>query len=95
MEADKIQLTVVGEPGEEIQIRYRGDRETGEAPVVYTGNLGPDGRVTIPVPRAYLVLGGSARTGVTPLELHDEKESARTVHLMPRGKPEAGTASPA
>jgi hypothetical protein len=76
-----IALTIEGEPGEEIQIWYRGDRETGEAPIVYTGTLGPDGRVTVSVPRAYLLLGRPVRRGGKVLGLHNETGAQITVPM--------------
>lgn len=40
MATETFELTIEGEPDEEVQIWYRGDRETGDSPIVYTGNLG-------------------------------------------------------
>ena len=86
MANEKIDLTIEGEPGEEVQIWYRGDRdrdpEEGDpAPIVYTGKLGPDGRVTVSVPRAYLILGRPVRRGGTPLALHSETGRSKTVRF--------------
>lgn len=84
MPDDMIDLTIEGNPGEEFQIWYRGDRDSEEedpAPIVYTGNLGEDGKVTVSVPRAYLVLGKPVRRGAIPLELYREQGNAATVRL--------------
>jgi len=79
--ADEVQLTIQGDPNEEVTVAYRGDRESDEpAPVVYEGHLGADGRLSLSVPRAYLVI--HSQHGTTPLPLHQETESdARTVQL--------------
>ncbi|MDQ6788651.1 MAG: hypothetical protein M3033_17750 [Acidobacteriota bacterium] len=80
----EIYLTVEGEPGQEIQIWYRGDRDddSGDpAPIVFTGKLGADGRVTIRVPRAYLCVGFPERRACQPLELFNEKGDSFTVRF--------------
>ena len=87
MAKDEIDLNIEGEPGEEVQVWYRGDQETGEAPIVYTGKLGPDGRVTVSVPRAYLVLGRPIRSGGVPLDLHGEMATTKTIRLPKRDVP--------
>ena len=79
--SNEISLTVEGNPGEDFQVWYRGDRETGEAPIVYTGKIGTDGSATVPVPRAYLVLGRPGRRDGVPLELHLESGASKTVRL--------------
>ena len=79
---NQISLTIEGEPGQEVQVWYRGDRESEEpAPIVYTGKLGPDGRVTVSVPRAYLLVGTPTRRGGVPLQLHTETGPSKTVQL--------------
>lgn len=80
-----IELTIEGQPGEEFQIWYRGGRGDTKnadlAPIVYTGKLGQDGRLTISVPRAYLLLGRPVRRGGIPLALHRESGSTKTARL--------------
>jgi hypothetical protein len=84
--APPVMVTVEGRPGEDVQVWYRGDRETGEAPIVFTGKLGPDGRIDIPLPRAYLLLGRPNRRGGIPLALDKETQSAITVKLLSESK---------
>jgi MinD-like ATPase involved in chromosome partitioning or flagellar assembly len=76
-----MKLTIVGRPYEEVEVWYRGDRDTGEAPLVHTGKLAKDGRLTITVPRAYLVVGKPGRRSGVPLDLHNEKSSTFTYPL--------------
>jgi cellulose biosynthesis protein BcsQ len=83
---DGISLTIEGDPGEDVQVWFRGDRETGDAPIVYTGKIGSDGRVVVSVPRAYLMLGRPVRRGGIPLDLQNEKGSTRTVRLPKEAK---------
>lgn len=88
MPSETIELTIVGGPGEEVQVWYRGnmgdDPDLGDpAPIVYTGKLGIDGRVTISVPRAYLVLGRPVKRAALPLPLHEEIAASKTVELPP------------
>lgn len=83
MATEDIELIIEGEPGEEVQVWYRGDRDRdpGEgdpAPLVYTGNIGSDGSLTISVPRAYLVLGRPVRRSALVMELHLEEKSTKT-----------------
>ena len=81
---EQVSLTIEGKPGQEVQVWYRGsasDDTDDPAPIVYTGKLGADGRVTISVPRAYLVVGYPTRKGGTPLPLHDDNSTSRTVKL--------------
>lgn len=85
MAADEIGLTIEGEAGQDFQIWYRGDRETGEAPIVQTGKLGADGRLTVRVPRAYLLLGKPVRAEGVPLDLQQEAGTSRTVQLPKPG----------
>jgi hypothetical protein len=84
MESGNLSLTIEGEPGEEVQVWYRGDRDADSgdpAPIVYTGTLDADGRVTISVPRAYLVLGTPVRRNGMPLDLQGEKANNKTVRM--------------
>jgi hypothetical protein len=72
LERPSAELTIEGTPGEEVQIWYRGssDTEQGDpAPIVFTGRLGSDGRVTVVVPQAYLVVGKPNRRGGMPLDM--------------------------
>ncbi len=78
-------MTIEGAPGEKVEIWYRGDRATGEAPLVYSGKLGRTGRVTLKVPRAYLVIGKPGRRSGTPLDLQREGSSSHTLQ-MPKAK---------
>jgi hypothetical protein len=84
METETISLTIEGKPGQDVQVWYRGDRDSESedpAPIVYTGKIGADGSVTISVPRAYLVLGTPVRRGGIPLELHREEGASKTVRM--------------
>ena len=79
-----ISLTIEGEPGQEVQVWYRGDRDSDSddpAPIVYTGKLDSDGRVTVQVPRAYLVVGFPTRRGGVPAPLHEETGDSKTIRL--------------
>ena len=82
--AEPVSLTVESEPGEDVQIWYRGDREAARAPIVYTGKIGPEGSVVVSVPRAYLMVGKPERQSGIPLNLQREQGSARTVLLPPK-----------
>ncbi len=56
----EIYLTIEGEPGREVQVWYRGDQDSDLpdfSPVVFTGKLGSDGRITVRIPRVYLCVG--------------------------------------
>jgi hypothetical protein len=80
--AEQISLTIEGEPGQEVQVWYRGDRESEEpAPIVYTGKLDEKGSLTITVPRAYLLVGSPTRRGGIPLQLGGEDGPSKTVRL--------------
>jgi Novel STAND NTPase 1/PASTA domain len=79
----QITLVVQGRPGDDVQVWYRGDRDKGEAPIVFTGKIGPDGRVVLSVPHAYLVLGRPVRRGGIPLMLTNETQPIVTVQLPP------------
>ncbi len=81
MAKDEISLTIEGEAGQEFQIWYRGNQDAGEAPIVQTGKLGADGRLTVQVPRAYLLLGKPVRAEGVPLDLQQEAGASRTVRL--------------
>lgn len=80
MEPESIQLTIEGEPGEKLTVRYRGNREEDDpSPIVYEGAIGSDGRLTVAVPRAYLVI--LSRHGTMPLMLHEEPGTQKTIRL--------------
>lgn len=84
---NEIYLTIEGEPQKEVQVWYRGDRdvdseENGDsAPIVFTGKLGVDGRITVRVPRAYLCVGSPERRGCVPIQLNDEAGDSVTVRI--------------
>jgi hypothetical protein len=78
MEQEKVSLTIIGEPGEEVRVVYRSNADP-QPPPVWEGNLGRDGRETIPVPRAYLVVIG--RSGQVVLRLHESEDTALSVRL--------------
>jgi hypothetical protein len=84
MMIENITLIVEGEPGDDVQIWYRGDRDADTvdpAPIIYTGRFGSDGRVTVSVPRAYLVLGRPVRSGAIPMALMNETGPTKTIRL--------------
>ncbi|HET9767520.1 MAG TPA: hypothetical protein VFS60_11775 [Thermoanaerobaculia bacterium] len=88
MPGDTIKLTIEGPPGETVQVWHRGnagdDPELGDpAPIVFTGEICDDGRVTIEVPRKYLVLGRPTKRGALPMRLDLEQGEAKTVQLPP------------
>ncbi len=78
MEQEKVSLTIVGEPGEEVRVVYRSNADPLPPPV-WQGNLGGDGRETIPVPRARLVVVGKSRH--VELRLHESEDTAVTARL--------------
>jgi hypothetical protein len=58
MTRQDVRLTIEGEPGAGVQVTHRDHRDAPLDPV-YTGELGPDGRVTITVPgTSYVLLSG-------------------------------------
>ena len=77
----EITVAILGRPNEEFQIWWRGDRDTGEAPIVHTGRLDSVGRAQAQVPRASLLLGRPVRQSGTPLELQHEEGDTVTVEL--------------
>lgn len=77
----RIDLTIEGAPDEAVQVWYRGDMETGSAPLVFTGKLGVDGRVTITVPRVYVLVGRPTRSGGIPMKLHEVQGNTASVKL--------------
>ena len=80
----EIYLTIKGEPGREVQVWYRGDRDSESAdpaPVVFTGKLGSDGRVTVRVPRAYLCVGFPEKVGCQPHHFENETGDDVTISL--------------
>ena len=82
MPHNTISLTVEGQPGEDIQIWYRGDRDADDpAPIVFTGKLDETGPVTVSVPRAYLLVGRPERQDGTPVSWGAETDSDKTVKL--------------
>ena len=78
-----VSVNVEGVPGEPVQIWSRGNRESGEAPILFTGKIGDNGRVSVTVPRDYLMLGRPVRSDGTPLDLLKEQAAAVTVKLLP------------
>ncbi|HEY4647690.1 MAG TPA: hypothetical protein VIG95_01235, partial [Gemmatimonadales bacterium] len=82
-----IELTVEGSPGQEFQIWFRANPDSQSlgyfAQIVYTGEVGPQGSVTISVPRAYLMLGKPVRRAGEPLDLSNEQGPSKTVKLPP------------
>ena len=78
MEQEQVSLTIVGEPGEEVRVVYRSNADP-QPPPVWEGKLGQDGRETITVPRAYLVVIGKSEQAV--LSLHESEDTAVTVRL--------------
>jgi hypothetical protein len=78
MATPEVTLTIEGEPGAGVQVTHRNHRDAPLEPV-YTGELGPDGRVTIAVPRAsYVLLSGGCKTESVDLSTGP---AARTVRL--------------
>ena len=68
MMVEMASLTIEEEPGAHVQVLYR-DRGDDPPPPVFTGRLGPDGRVTVSVPRGYfVVLSPGCETGIVHLE---------------------------
>jgi hypothetical protein len=62
MPSETVQLTIVGAPGEEIEIVLPSARGVVSAPaVVFRGVLGPDGTLEVPVARADLAQARIAR----------------------------------
>lgn len=87
---NEIYLTIEGEPQREVQVWYRGSgaavdsEENGSdnpAPIIFTGKLGADGRVTVRVPRAYLCIGSPERRDCVPLRLNEESGNTASVRL--------------
>jgi len=78
MKSENVSLTIEGEPGEEVRVVYRSNADP-QPPPVWNGNLGPDGRVTISVPRAYLVVLG--RHGEAVLRLFETESTSETVRF--------------
>jgi hypothetical protein len=76
MKNEEVSLTIVGEPGEEVRVVYRSNADL-QPPPVWEGNLGRDGRETITVPRAYVVVIG--KSGQAVLRLHESEDTALTV----------------
>ena len=72
------QLTIIGKPGAEVRIVYR-DRGDEPPPDVWSGKLGSDGKATVSVPQAYLVVLGSGES--IPLPLHQTPAETETVNL--------------
>ena len=84
MSENTISLTIEGEPGQEVQVWYKGDREADvddPAPIVFTGKIGPDRRVTTTVPRAHLMVGVPTRANGTLYKLNEEDGDSKTVKL--------------
>ncbi len=81
---EEIYLPIEGEPGREVQVWYRGDRDSelpDPSPVVFTGKLGSDGRITVRIPRAYLCIGVPEKAGCDPHDFENEKGDSVTVSL--------------
>jgi MinD-like ATPase involved in chromosome partitioning or flagellar assembly len=83
---DSVLLTLVGYPGDEVQIWRKADSKLGKNPVLYSGQIGSDGRVVVSVPRAYLFVGRRMSDGGVPIDLSNEQTATRTVDLMRKKK---------
>ena len=79
MDIGKTSLTIEGAPEEKVRVLYR-DRGDEPPPPIWQGKLGADGRVTIEVPQAYLVILGS-NGGEAVLRLFETKPATETVRL--------------
>jgi len=80
----EIYLTIEGEPGQEVQVWYRGDQGSDlpdPSPVVFTGKLGSDGRITVRIPRARLCVGFPEKYGCDPHHFEEETGDSVTVSL--------------
>ena len=80
----EIYLTIEGEPEQAVQAWHRGNRDDespDSAPVIFTGKLGSDGRVTVRVPRAYLCVGFPEKSGCQPHHFENETGDNVTVSL--------------
>jgi hypothetical protein len=72
-----VSLTIEGEPGAEVEVVYR-DRGDEPPPSAYTGKLGPDGRVTVSLPRGYfLVFSPECEMAILHLETGPATQSVR------------------
>jgi hypothetical protein len=71
-------LTILGRPGESVRVIYR-DRGDEPPPPVWVGQLGADGRVTLDVPQAYLLVQGDK--GQAILRLFETRPASETVDL--------------
>jgi hypothetical protein len=81
---NEIYLTIEGKPEQEVQVWYRGDRDADiddPAPIVFTGILGTDGRISVRVPRAYLCIGYPEKQSCQPHNFYEEKDDRVTVRL--------------
>lgn len=81
MSIETTALTIEGQPHEKVTVVYRGNRDDDPPPAIWIGDLGPQGRVTIDVPQAYIVLLGESED--KPLQLFDTKPRSLTVRLGP------------
>src|SRR5829696_4612528 len=91
----EIYLTIEGDPGQEVQVWYRGDQSADmedPAPIIFTGLLGEDGRITVRVPRAYLCIGYPVRRGCQPHRLDEADGDSVTVRLA--ADPDEGIREP-
>jgi len=80
----EIFLTIEGEAGQDVQVWYRGDQSADVeelAPIVFTGILGMDGRITVRVPRAVLCVGYPERRACQPHNFRQEEGDSVTVRL--------------
>jgi hypothetical protein len=78
----EIYLTIEGEPGQEVQVWYRGSQDSdlpNSSPVIFTGKLGADGRITVRVPRAYLCVGIPEKAGCKPFNFENETDENVTI----------------
>ncbi len=90
----EIYLTIEAESGREVQVWYRGDQDSDLpdfSPVVFTGKLGSDGRITVRIPRAYLCVGFPEKYGCIPH--HFEKETGDSVTISLKAEKFGGITS--
>jgi hypothetical protein len=78
MNDERVTLTIEGEAEEQVRVLYRSNADP-QPPPIWEGKLGADGRITVSVPRAYIVvISGS---GQAVLRLHESDATQKTVRL--------------
>ncbi len=78
MNNEPVTLTIEGEAEEQVRVLYRSNADP-QPPPIWEGKLGVDGRTTISVPRAYLVVVGAS--GEAVLRLHESEAPEQTIRL--------------